>query len=83
MLKINKVKGAPTNTFEAKIDALSSRPPHNKVENTSVNVMFTSGVCGETISILDPTTKKSISLSYESIMKLVDHARNEDNGRGR
>ena len=75
-MKISKAKGATTNTYEAEMKGLSACPIKMKFQHVNVNVMFSSDSEGETLSILDPTTKKQIILPFGEIERLAGYVRN-------
>ena len=74
-MKINKATGTTTNTYEAEIKGMSACPAKMKFQHVNASVMFTSDSKGETLSILDPTTKKQIILPFGKVEELAGYVR--------
>ena len=79
-MKIRKSQGASKNTYETELKGLSACPEKMKFQHANMLAMFTSDGKGETLSILDPTTKKQIVVPFEQIAELVGYARSIRNG---
>jgi hypothetical protein len=74
--KITKAPGAKFNSFTIDIKGLSMFPETQKGQLIEAVVTFTSDDAGETLSMVDPTTKKQIVVPFGSIEQLVAHTRN-------
>ena len=72
-MKIKKPPGSVLNTYETEIEDLSSKG--FKMKRIKIIIKFTSDERGEILSVIDPTTKRQITLPYEVIEQLVIHTR--------
>jgi hypothetical protein len=75
--KIKKAPGVQTNSYVAEIKSLSVFPQTQKRQAVNAKVLFISENNGESLHILDPSTKKQIILPFGPVEALIEHTRNK------
>ena len=73
--KTQKSTGSKSNTYHTEIDGLSMNIETLEMKSVNVFAMFTSDEIGETLSLHDPLTMRTITVPFEMVEQLIKHTR--------
>ena len=77
---IEKAPGARANTYMRQVEGLSTSTATLKGQHINAGVMFTSDSVGETLSIVDPATKRQVTVTFEEVEQLIEYTRSKRKG---